>query len=113
MINPKEDKFQKIIGENNQMSKTQIELCNFIAYGIGNATVQSRAGSGKSKTIELMCAAINPRKKILIISHNNHIAKHLQKKLKDKENIDVCTYHSLGFKILKTKFKNTVIFKPT
>ena len=40
MINPKEDKFQKIIGENNQMSKTQIELCNFIAYGIGNATVQ-------------------------------------------------------------------------
>ena len=85
MINPKEDKFQKIIGENNQMSKTQIELCNFIAYGIGNATVQSRAGSGKSKTIELMCAAINPRKKILIISHNNHIAKHLQKKLKDKE----------------------------
>ena len=106
MINPKEDKFQKIIGENNQMSKTQIELCNFIAYGIGNATVQSRAGSGKSKTIELMCAAINPRKKILIISHNNHIAKHLQKKLKDKENIDVCTYHSLGFKILKTKFKN-------
>ena len=106
MINPKEDKFQKIIGENNQMSKTQIELCNFIAYGVGNATVQSRAGSGKSKTIELMCAAINPRKKILIISHNNHIAKHLQKKLKDKENIDVCTYHSLGFKILKTKFKN-------
>ena len=105
MINPKEDKFQKIIGENNQMSKTQIELCNFIAYGIGNATVQSRAGSGKSKTIELMCAAINPRKKILIISHNNHIAKHLQKKLGDKENIDVCTYHSLGLKILKTKFK--------
>lgn len=105
MINPKEDKFQKIIGENNQMSKTQIELCNFIAYGIGNATVQSRAGSGKSKTIELMCAAINPRKKILIISHNNHIAKHLQKKLGNKENIDVCTYHSLGLKILKTKFK--------
>ena len=52
-----------------------------------------------------MCAAINPRKKILIISHNNHIAKHLQKKLGDKENIDVCTYHSLGLKILKTKFK--------
>lgn len=104
MINPYDSKFINILG-GNKMSQVQIDLCNFIAYGIGNATVQSRAGSGKSKTIELMCAAINPRKKILIISHNNHIAKHLQKKLGDKENIDVCTYHSLGLKILKTKFK--------
>ena len=106
MINVEDDKFKKILGQNNTMSKVQVDLCNFIAYGIGNASVQSRAGSGKSKTIELMCAAINPRKKILIISHNNHIAKHLQKKLNGKENVDVCTYHSLGFKILKTKFKN-------
>ena len=104
MINPVDTKFTDILG-GYPMSQVQIDLCNFIAYGIGNATVQSRAGSGKSKTIELMCAAINPRKKILIISHNNHIAKHLQKKLGDKENVDVCTYHSLGLKILKTKFK--------
>ena len=94
MINPKDTKFLDILG-GYEMSQAQIDLCNFIAYGIGNATVQSRAGSGKSKTIELMCAAINPRKKILIITYNNHIARHLEKKLQGKENIDVCTYHSL------------------
>lgn len=105
MINPKDTKFLDILG-GYEMSQAQIDLCNFIAYGIGNATVQSRAGSGKSKTIELMCAAINPRKKILIITYNNHIARHLEKKLQGKENIDVCTYHSLGYKVLRTKYKN-------
>lgn len=106
MINPEDIKFKKILGDGNKMSPSQIELCNFIAYGIGNAIVQSRAGSGKSKTIELMCAARNPRKKVLILSHNNHIAKHLQKKLGGLDNIDICTYHSLGLKILGVKLKD-------
>lgn len=109
MINPGDTKFTDILG-GYPMSQAQIDLCNFIAYGIGNATVQSRAGSGKSKTIELMCAATNPRKKILIIAYNNHIAKHLKKKMEGVANVDVCTYHSLGLKILKTKYKNTELY---
>ena len=103
MINPEDKKFIDILGEGRKMSQAQIDLCNFIAYGIGNATVQARAGSGKSKTIELMCAAINPRKKILILAYNTHIAENLRKKLEQYQNITVCTYHSLGLKILKAK----------
>ena len=108
MINPEDKKFKDILGEGRKMSQAQIDLCNFIAYGIGNATVQARAGSGKSKTIELMCAAIHPRKKILILAYNTHIAENLREKLKNLQNVEVCTYHSLGLKILKAKLGNNI-----
>ena len=106
MVNIHDKKYESILGEGKLMSPVQEELCNFIAHGVGNATVQSRAGSGKSKTIELMCASINPRKKILILAHNVHIANHLRHKLNGHENITIYTYHSLGYKVLKTKLKS-------
>ena len=100
MINPEDPKYSLILGEGNIMSPEQIELCNFAAYGVGNAIVQSYAGSGKSKTIELMCASINPRKKILIIAFNRHIALHLKTKMKNYSNVSVTTYHSFGYKMI-------------
>ena len=100
MINPEDPKYSLILGEGNIMSPEQIELCNFAAYGVGNAIVQSYAGSGKSKTIELMCASINPRKKILIIAFNRHIALHLKTKMKNYPNVSVTTYHSFGYKMI-------------
>ena len=102
MINPEDPKYSLILGEGNIMSPEQIELCNFAAYGVGNAIVQSYAGSGKSKTIELMCASINPRKKILIIAFNRHIALHLKAKMKNYSNVSVTTYHSFGYKMIMT-----------
>ena len=92
-------------------SDEQIKLCEFVAHGVGNAVVQARAGCGKSKTIELMCSVAHPRKKILVVAHNRHIAESITPKINeickyDGRKIDVMTYHQLGLKILHSKFGN-------
>jgi len=109
MINRQDEKYKALIG-NKEMSKEQEDLCNFAAYGIGNAVVEALAGCGKSKTIEMMCLSINPRKSILITAFNVHIANKLKEELKDYKNISVHTYHSLGFYILRLKYGNDIAF---
>lgn len=98
----------------NEPSEEQIKLCEFVAHGVGNAVVQARAGCGKSKTIELMCSVAHPRKKILVVAHNRHIADSITPKMKeiceiDGRKIDVMTYHQLGLKILHLKYSEKKI----
>lgn len=95
----------------NEPSEEQVKLCEFAAHGLGNAIVQARAGCGKSKTIELMCSVVHPRKKILVLAYNRHIAESLgpkmEKMAKDGNRvIDVYTYHQLGLKILHAKIRD-------
>lgn len=104
MIDKNDIRFKIVLGEKATPSEVQIELCDFIAHKVGNATVESRAGSGKSKTIELMTHFIPKGKKVLIVCFNTHIADHLKKELKEQNvEADVMTYHSLGYKILLAK----------
>lgn len=103
MIDINDNRFKIVLGENTP-SQTQLELCDFIAHKIGNATVESRAGSGKSKTIELMVHFVPKGKKILVVCFNKHIAENLANKFNNTDiNVDVMTYHSLGNKILSYK----------
>lgn len=96
------DKRFELVLHQNKPSQTQIDLCNFVAHKIGNAIVESRAGSGKSKTIELISHFVPSDKKVLIVCFNKHIAEHLNNRLK-LPNVSVMTYHSLGNKILQYK----------
>lgn len=103
MIDINDNRFKLVLG-NNIPSKTQIDLCDFISHKIGNATIESRAGSGKSKTIELMVHFVPKGKKCLVVCFNKHIAEHLSNKFKETDiNVDIMTYHSLGNKILSYK----------
>jgi DNA helicase II / ATP-dependent DNA helicase PcrA len=104
MIDINDSRFSKILGEGNKPSKAQLDIVDFVAHKIGNATVQSRAGSGKSKTIELAVSFVPSKKKVLVVSYNRHIARNLKEKFGDLQNVDVLTYHGLGLKILGTKF---------
>ena len=104
MIDKNDIRFKKVLGENAVPSQAQIDLCDFISHKVGNATVESRAGSGKSKTIELLVHFVPANKKILVVCFNKHIAEHLQEKFKNENiNVSVMTYHSLGNKILSYK----------
>ena len=103
MVNINDIRFKKVLGENTP-SQTQIDLCDFIEHKIGNATVESRAGCGKSKTIELMVHFVPSGKKVLVVCFNKHIAENLTEKFNSHDfNVDVMTYHSLGNKILSCK----------
>lgn len=107
MIIKDDIRFRGLLPEGVYPSETQLKLCDFIAHGIGNATVEARAGTGKTKTIEMMVRFIPKNKKVLILAFNKSIRDELAKRLKkdDFSNVDVMTYHSLGYKlspILKT-----------
>lgn len=104
MVDINDERFKIVLGENAKPSETQVELCDFVVHKIGNATIESRAGSGKSKTIELMVHFVPKGKKILVVCFNTHIADNLSKRFKNYDlNVDVMTYHSLGNKILSYK----------
>lgn len=99
--------YKQIGGENFVPSKAQEEIFEFVKHGIGNGSVESRAGSGKSKTIELACHFIPSNKTVLVLAYNVHIATHLRAKLCSLKNVTVLTYHSLGYKLIKS-FNNKV-----
>lgn len=104
MIDSKDIRFKKILGEDKNPSEVQLALCDFILHEVGSATIESRAGSGKSKTIELMVSFVPEGKKTLVLCFNKHIAEVLKRRFKENGiNADVMTYHSLGNLILKYK----------
>ena len=109
MIDKQDNRFKSIL-KDNLPSDEQVRICDFIAHGIGNASIESRAGSGKSKTIELGTLFVPEDKSVLVLSYNVHIAENLRERFKGrKQHIDVMTYHSLGLKILQAKYKNIVV----
>ena len=93
--------YKQFGGENFVPSPAQLEIFNFVRHGIGNASIESRAGSGKSKTIELANHFIPSNKTVLVLAYNVHIANHLRGKLQPLKNVTVLTYHSLGYKLIK------------
>lgn len=106
MLDKNNEIFKKILGENALPSEQQLKICDFVSHGIGNGCVEARAGCGKSKTIELCANFIPQNKKVLIVAFNKNIADHLKEKLANNTNVDVMTYHSLGYSILKTRYNN-------
>lgn len=100
-----QDVIRKVMGEHD-LSNDQKVLVKFVLHDYRNAIVQAVAGSGKSKTIELLTKLIDPSKKVLIIAFNKEVADKMEFKflMGDHDNIKISTYHKFGFEILKRYF---------
>ena len=83
-------------------SSYQEEIFKFIETGVGNAVINAKAGSGKTTTLEKAMAYIPENEKVLFIAFNKAICEELTKRLKRSncKNVDVRTFHSLGYAIL-------------
>lgn len=103
----RELKIKEVLGY--EATDTQLNLLKFLTNGVGNAVVQSMAGSGKSSTIKLLVKFIPENKKVLIIAHNRHIRDEIKNKIGDCSNVTVLTYHALGYKILRQHLGNKPI----
>ena len=108
MIDKNNEIFKRVCGDGFEPSPSQLEIFNFVKYGIGNGSIESRAGSGKSKTIELSTYFIPSNKKVLILAYNVHIANNLKQKLKPLNNVVVYTYHSLGYRLLTSTLNKEI-----
>lgn len=64
--------------------------------------VAAVAGSGKTTTGLQMLKLLDPKKQTLFVAFGKRIAQHLANKA--PKHVNVCTYHSLGFKAVRDAF---------
>lgn len=82
-------------------SEYQAKFFDFIQHGVGNAVIRATAGSGKTTSAVAAMKLIPKKQKCLFIAFNKSIAEELSERLKNNENVQARTAHSLGFLMLK------------
>ena len=80
-------------------SDYQIEIFKTIEKGVNNLIINASAGSSKTTTIVNAIRFIPEKKKILFVAFNKDIVEKIRSEAEHK-NVNVCTFHSLGFSIL-------------
>lgn len=88
-------------------SKYQQKIFDFVTKGIGNAVINAKAGSGKTTTLVEAMKLIPKKEKALFVAFNKSIEQELSARLKDYDNVDVKTYHGLGFTLLRNALYKT------
>ena len=89
-------------------SKYQLDIFEEIKSGVGNLLVEACAGSGKTTTLVNALNHINENKKVLFCAFNTDIVKELEKKIGERENVEISTIHSLGRKIIRTNLRKDI-----
>ena len=86
-------------------SEYQKEILHFAKYGVGDAFIQACAGASKTTMLENILYHIPPDDKKLFIAFNKSISDEMKNRVKDIENVNITTYHSLGYAILRENLK--------
>jgi DNA helicase II / ATP-dependent DNA helicase PcrA len=81
-------------------SEYQNMIFDNVEHGSGNMTISAAAGAAKSTTIINCIKIIDQKKKVLFIAFNKDIVESIRKKVGDKKNAKISTFHSLGYSIL-------------
>lgn len=88
----------------------QNKIFDFIQKGVGNAVINAKAGSGKTTTLVEAMKLIPSKEKVLFVAFNKAIEQELSKRLVGYDNVDIRTYHGLGFALLRNNLgKNNKI----
>lgn len=91
-------------------SEYQKEIFEFITKGTGNAVINAKAGSGKTTTLVEAMKLIPSKEKVLFVAFNKAIEQELSARLSGYDNVDIKTYHGLGYSLLRNNLgKNSGI----
>lgn len=77
-------------------SPYQAAVFDFITSGSGSAIIEAVAGSGKTTTIVHAVKKIPSNQSVLMLAFNKNIAEELTQRI-NLPNVEVKTFHSLGF----------------
>lgn len=97
-------------------SPYQAAIFNFVTNGSGSAIVEAVAGSGKTTTITQAVKLIPANQTVLMLAFNKTIAEELNSRI-NLPNVEVKTFHSLGFSAYKdthgsrVKMDNNKLFR--
>ena len=81
-------------------SDYQKKIFDFVENGKGNAVINAKAGSAKTTTAVKCLDFIPENKTVAFFAFNRSIVKEINEKVGGQKNINVCTFHSLGHKII-------------
>lgn len=79
----------------------QNKIFEFITKGTGNAVINAKAGSGKTTTLVEAMKLIPKKEKVLFVAFNKAIEQELSARLIGYDNVDIKTYHGLGYALLR------------
>ena len=94
-------------------SEYQKIIFDFITKGSGNAVINAKAGSGKTTTLVEAMKLIPKKEKALFVAFNKAIEQELKERLTSFKNVNVKTYHGLGYAILRENLGRYHDFKVT
>ena len=84
----------------------QEEILRFAKNGSGNGFINACAGSSKTTMLENILYQIPEEKKKVFIAFNKSIVDEMSERIGDTiSNINITTYHSLGYSILNENFR--------
>jgi DNA helicase-2/ATP-dependent DNA helicase PcrA len=89
-------------------STYQKEIFDFITQKSGNAVINAKAGSGKTTTLVESMKLVPSKEKVLFVAFNKAIEQDLRNRLTDYKNVDVRTYHGLGYAILRENINKKI-----
>ena len=89
-------------------SSYQTKIFDNIKHGTSNMVINAVAGSGKSTTIINALSLIPSDKKVLFIAFNKDIVESLKMKVGELPNVDIMTYHSLGYSVVRENIKKEI-----
>ena len=98
----------KYEGQEFTPSPYQMEIFENIEHGTSNMVINAVAGSGKSTTIVNALSLIPKNKKVLFIAFNKDIVESLKNKVGGMSNVDIMTYHSLGYSFIRENIKGNI-----
>lgn len=87
-----------------QPSPYQVEILKFAKYGVGNCFINACAGASKTTMLENILYQVPENKKKVFLAFNKSIVEEMQNRVGDVKNLNITTYHSLGYSILKENF---------
>jgi superfamily I DNA/RNA helicase len=85
-------------------SSYQKDILKFAKYGDGNCFIEACAGASKTTMLENIMYVLPETHKKLFIAFNKSIAEEMKNRISGVDNVKICTYHSLGFDILRENF---------
>ena len=95
---------ETIDGSRYCTSQYQKNIFETIEHTSKNIVVEACAGDGKTTTMIKALDLIGNDKKILFVAFNTDIVKDITKKAGQRENVEIRTLHSLGYKIINKYF---------
>ncbi len=92
------------ITKKREWNDYQKAVFSFVANQTGHCVVEAVAGSGKTTTIVESLNIIPQHLSVLFIAFNRHIVQELKNRA--PANVDVATFHSVGFRACISEFGN-------